>query len=276
MKINRVIRFKGRSLNKDIPKECKEVISLKNDASEYMEQEECIVYEESEPEEIFEESGSSAFYQLKQAMEMVIAGRTSNMIGIFGIHADNVIKEMMNDSIFSNMKFLGKIGEIHPPNDIYNYIAAIMFEYLKKGLDARYDLDFERRAICRTISKIYNSPEDDYVVGAPLESLVRTAKREKRDSYILTALNQISRLENYESISRRNSADKFLLIVELQRADYMTLRKLENLQSSDLIIIAYSLFPIEYAIDSTTMQNMRGAGNIIGKFFPTGNYIVAN
>lgn len=276
MKIKRVIRFQTPQNTEDVKAEVKEVSAGINPRA---------LEEDVQPEigtsdvefhsQEVEESGPSAFDQLKLQMEMVLAGRGSNMIGVFGMQADNVIGQMMQDPICHNVNFLGKI-EPPPASDIYNYIAAALLEYLNQKTVGRRDLDFEKREALRTIETIYASNKPA-CIDVPLEVLHRTSMKAKRDSYILTALNQINRIDNYASFSRDRD-DKFLLIVELelQRFDYTTLKKLSNLQSSELIIIVYSLFKLEYMVDNETEKNMGGIYNIIGKFFPAGNYIVAN
>ena len=274
MKIKRVIRFQTPQTTEDIKAEVKEVSTgVRFSASEEDVQLENGISNVDFQSQEMEESGPSAFDQLKREMEMVLAGRGSNMIGIFGMNADNVLKQMMQDPISHNVNFLGKI-EPPPASDIYNYIAAILLDYLNSKTGGRRDLDFERREAFRTIESIYDSHET-YGIETPLDVLHRTSMKAKRDSYILTALNQINRMDNYTSISR-DRENKFLLIVELQRADYTTLKKLSNLQSLELMIIVYSIFPLEYMLDSETMNSMRGVNNIISKFFPAGNYIVAN
>ena len=275
MKIKRVIRFQIPQTTEDIKAEVKEVSAGINPRT---------LEEDVQPEigtsdvefhsQEVEESGPSAFDQLKRAMEMVLAGRGSNnMIGVFGMNADNVIGQLKRDPIFHNVNFLGKI-EPPPASDIYDYIAAILLDYLNRTTVGRHDLDYEKREALRTIETIYASNKPA-CIDVPLEVLHRTSLKAKRDSYILTALNQISRINNYRS-SSIDREDKFLLIVELEGVDYVTLKKLLNLQSSELIIIVYSLLNLEYVVDSETTRAMGGESNIIGKFFPAGNYIMAN
>ena len=274
MKIQRVIRFKKLQNTEDVKAEVKEVSTgIRFSASEEdVQPENGISHADFQSQEM-EESGPSAFDQLKRDMETVLAGRGSNMIGVFGMNADNVIGQLKRDPIFHNVNFLGKI-EPPPASDIYDYIAAILLDYLNRTTVGRHDLDYERREALRTIETIYASNKPA-CIDVPLEVLHRTSLKAKRDSYILTALNQISRINNYRS-SSIDREDKFLLIVELEGVDYVMLKKLLNLQSSELIIIVYSLLNLEYVVDSETTRAMGGESNIIGKFFPAGNYIMAN
>lgn len=272
MKIERVIRFQKPQNIEDVNEAVRKVEStgIGFRTLEDVQSRGGIPDGEFHSQVVMEKSGPSAFDQLKRRMEIVLAGRASNMIGVFGINADNVIGQMMKDPIFQNVNFLGKI-EQSPGSDIYNYIAAILMDYLNQKVGGRRDLEYERREAFRTIETIYDSHETH---GTALDVLHQTAMKAKRDSYILTALNQINRIDNYVSYSREREY-KFLLIVELQKVDYVTLKRLSNLQSSELIIITYSLFKLEYALDSETMGSI-GGNNIIGKFFPAGNFIMAD
>ena len=274
MKIERVIRFQKPQNTEDVNEAVRKVKStgIGFRTLEDVQSRGGIPDGEFHSQVVMKKSGPSAFDQLKRRMEIVLAGRASNMIGVFGINADNVIGQMMKDPIFQNVNFLGKI-EQSPGSDIYNYIAAILLDYLNRTTDGRHDLDYERREALRTIETIYASNKPA-CIDVPLEVLHRTSMKAKRDSYILTALNQINRIDNYVSYSREREY-KFLLIVELQKVDYVTLKRLSNLQSSELIIITYSLFKLEYALDSETMGSI-GGNNIIGKFFPAGNFIMAD
>ncbi len=275
MKIQRVIRFKKIQDTEDVKADLKKgsANTSPSDLEEYTQPENDISDEELQSQGV-KESGPSAFNQLKRAMEMVLSGRHSNnMIGVFGINADTVIEEMEKDSICYNINILGKI-EPSPTDDIYNHIAAILLDYLGEETRGRRDLDFETKEVYSIIESIYDLSYD-YDFAIPLEALHRNAMRAKRDNYILTAINRINRIANYSSFSR-DRENKFLLIVELRKADYKTFSMLSKLQSSELIIIVYSLFELEYVVDSETMRKMGGKYNIIGKFFPVGNYIVAN
>lgn len=275
MRIKRVIRF--QTPQNDLESEVKVSADISPDISPGILEED--VQPENEisdvgfhPQEM-KESTPSAFSLLKRRLEMSFSGRDSNMIGIFGMNADNVIRQIQQEPIYYNVNFLGRI-EPPPTGDIYNYIAAMLLEYLQRKTVRRDDLDYERRKAFATIENIYDSAETDDMYGS-LEMLQRTAMRNKRDKFILTALNQISRIDDYAALSRGGER-KFLLIVELQWVDYKTLKMLSSLQSSELIIIIYSLFKLENIIDSETIRSMGGTCNIIRKFFPIGNYIRAD
>ena len=92
MKIQRVIRFKKLQNTEDVKAEVKEVSTgIRFSASEEdVQPENGISHADFQSQEM-EESGPTAFDQLKRDMETVLAGRGSNMIGVFGMNADNVI-----------------------------------------------------------------------------------------------------------------------------------------------------------------------------------------
>lgn len=96
----------------------------------------------------------------------------------------------------------------------------------------------------------------------------------ERDKNILSVINHINRVRNYSSFSS-NRRNKFLMVVELESIDYSVLKKLSKLNSSELIIIVYSIFGIT-TINTQIKEQTQGALNGIDKFFPIENCIFAS
>lgn len=291
-KINRIIRFQGEIIETSNPEKTEEDIIANDDVFEEDIQEDgagfpewenwrrefCMTKEDYTSKEDYIKDFGQAYCteKLIERIEMTISGRNySNMIGVFGIHSDDIVNEACNRFINdNNISYLGKI-EYSCSSDIYNEIAAVLLNFVSEHLRRQYDVDYYVREILVEIEKLYENHHvyDDFL-GSPLAALSHMTQKSERDRNILSVINHINKVRNYSSYSS-SQRNKFLMVVELESIDYAVLKKLSKLNSSELIIIAYSIYGI-VTINTQIQAETQGALNGIDKFFPMENCIFAS
>ena len=288
MKIKRVIRFQDEiseetlkknvskkrdtiEMNKiDVKQNCN--ISEENHLQEYSNDFEEEI-QETENQESFSYNASD---ELIRCVERVISRRRSeNLIGVFGINSDVVVNNMCQKlrNIRENVIFIGKADCSSYVVDIYNEIAAMFLNYISERYRS-HDMDYYVREVMRILESVYEGPRDYYdEYESPLTSLTRISKRYERDRNLLSAIDKIRQIGNYSSYSRGNE-EKFLIAIEMETLDYKALNSLLKLNSSNLVIIVFSL--LEYNLARMSLSNSAGFGSdFMNKFFGTGNYILA-
>lgn len=279
MKIRRVIRFQDDSVEEktkqEIPKKPKKDISSNNEILMEEYHEELEEDEDNEPE-IFERTSFSASSELRRCVERVVAGRSpTNMIGVFGINSDVVMSNVCRNltEIRDNLIFVGKIEHSSQVSDVYNNIAAMFFNYLKTSYNMQYDMDYYVREAMLELEKVYDNPQQDYYeYASPLESLSNMSRRYERDRNLLSAINRIKQIINSSSYSR-NREPKFVIAVEMETIDYKALNYLSKLNSSDIVIIVFSMF--DFDLVRATLRTSFGRGDYMDKFFYPGNVVIA-
>lgn len=282
MKIRRVIRFQCDSVeektkkknleNQENPEKTKKDISSNNDVLV----EENLQEYSDDSEEYIQEIQYSASNELIRCVKRVISGRAStNMIGVFGINSDIIVNNLCCNlqEVNENLIFVGQVDCTSALSDVYNNIAAIFYNYVRNNCTRRYDIEYYVREVMQDLGKIYGDYQEYDGYQTPLVSLNKIKERNERDRNLLSVINRINQIINSSSFSR-NYASKFLLAIEMKELDYKTLKYLSKLNSSDLIIVVFSLY--NYDLARTTLKNSLGMDcDCMDKFFYSGNYVVA-
>lgn len=276
MKIKRVIRFEENLVKEKIKQESptkpKKDISSNNEilVEEYHED------LEQDDQEIQENFSYNASNELRRCVERVISGRAStNMIGVFGMNSDVVINNFCRNlrEMRENIIFVGQVEYCTALSDVYNSIAAIFLNYINNNYVRQYDMDYYMREVMLTLEKVYDNPQSYYEYASPLESLSNINRRYERDRNLLSAINRIKQIINSSSYSRSREP-KFLVTVEMEKLDYRALSSLVKLNSSDIVIIVFSMFDLDLAKMSLS-SSIGGGIDCMDKFFYPGNYVIA-
>lgn len=205
--------------------------------------------------------------ELKRCVWNVLREGRNNIIGVFGNRADNVVKalccnlqEMEEHIIFAGYVDYSNI-------DVYNSIAAVFWDNIQENR-YRKDLEYYRRDIRNTLSRVYDDDQSGFDGGySPIEGLMNISRRNARDKELLAAVHSMRELNNFSLHSSRR-APKFLIAIDvgMKKMDYKFLHSLEKLDSSDLIIIVYTMLNLYESTEMTQLAD---------KFFETGRYVIA-
>lgn len=278
MKINRVIRFQEDSVKEKIKQK------ISNQPEKDINPNEDILVEEhyqgieaDDGETIsYIDSNNDASGELRKCVERVVAGRkTSNMIGVFGMNSDIIVNNLCRNlqEIRGNTIFVGKVEGFMTLSDVYNGIAAIFFNYLKSNYDRQYDMSYYIREAMGKLQEVYNDnyqTHNEYLDSmSALDNMVRITKRDKN---LLAAINQIKQITSSLS-NLRDYETKFLITVEIEKFDHKVLNMLSKLDSSDLIIIVFTMFDFNLAKEA--LRNSIGNVDCMDKFFYPGNLVIA-
>lgn len=278
MKISRVIRFECDSVeektkqenleNKEISKKPKKDISSNNDVSVEK-------YSEDSEEDVQNIKFKSS-NELIRCVKRVVAGRAStNMIGVFGINSDVIVNKLRHNlqEVSNNIIFVGQVDCSSPEVDVYNNIAAIFYNYVSTNLTKQYDIEYLLRDVISELGKIYDNHQEYDEYQTAFETLKRINNRYERDIKLLSVINRIKQIINSSSFLR-NYDSKFLITIEAKELDYKILKYLSKLNSSDLIIVVFSLYDFDLA--KITLRNSLGNNyDYMDKFFYPGNYVIA-
>lgn len=283
MKVKRVIRFQCEAIeenkeqenleNKEIPKSPKKDVNSNNDVLDYKETIKQVEYNQ-ESEEDVQEMQYNASNELIRCVKRVVAGRAStNMIGVFGINSDVVVRNLCRDlsQVNNNLIYIGQADCSMVLSDVYNNIAAMFYDYLINNFNRQYDIEYYKREVIRDLEKVYDDHQEFDGYQTPLVTLKKMNDRNERDRSLLSVINGIKRIVNSSSFSR-NYEPKFLVILEVKELDYKTLKYLSKLNSSDLIIIVFSLY--DYELARNKLKNSVKS-DCMDKFFYSGNYVTA-
>ncbi len=273
MKIRRVIRFQEdyeKEKQKDLEKPKKDISSNNDISVKVHSQKNSEDYQESQAD-----SSYNTLDELIKCVENVVAGRLStNMIGVFGMNSDIVVNNLCHSlqNIRDNINFVGGIEYSDSFSDIYNSIAAIFLDYISSNFDRDYGMDYYIREVLLELEKVYDDFQDDYKYESSFQALSKINRRSERSRNMLSAINRIKQIKNTLSYSRNNDP-KFLVIIEMESFDYKTLNNLAKLNSSDLIIIVYSM--LDFNLARKSLSNSFGENECMYKFFYSGNYVIA-
>lgn len=279
MKIRRVIRFQEDYEKEEIKQEDlkkpKKDISSNNDILVKVHSQENSEDLEEDYQEIPKNLSYEAFYELVRCVENVVSGRSStNMIGVFGMNSDVVVNNLCNNlqEIRNNINLVGRMEYSNSFPDIYNSIAAIFLDYIKSNFNADRGMDYYIREVLMELEKVYDNPQDYYEYESPFEALSKINNRSERSRNMLSVINRIKQIKNSSSYSRNNDP-KFLVIIEMESFDYKALNNLTKLNSSDLIIIVYSM--LDFDLAKKSLSNSFGGSDCMYKFFSSGNCVIA-
>lgn len=282
MKIRRVIRFQCDFVeekkkqenpeNQKILERPKKDISSNNDILV----EENLQEHSEDSEEDIQEIQYNASNELIRCVKRVVSGRAStNMIGVFGINSDVIVNNLCHNlrEVSENLIFAGQADCSSALSDVYNNIAAIFYKYLRNNFTRQYDIEFYLKDVMIGLEKVYDNHQEYDEYQTTLVTLKRINERNERDRNLLSVINRIKQIINSSSFSR-NYDSKFLVILELKELDYKTLKYLSKLNSSDLVIVVFSLY--DYDLARTTLRNSLGRDcDCMEKFFYSGNYVTA-
>lgn len=277
MKFKRIIRFEDdyekEEIKQENSKKSKKDISSNNDIL-LKEDLQGLFEDDQESQENFLYNASD---ELERCIEKVASGRASNnMIGVFGLKSDvvtqNVCLNLNLREMRDNIIFVGQVDYSSSLSDIYNSIAAIFFNYIKSNYANQYDMQYYVREAMMALEKVvYN--DSQYYYDDPLESLNNMSRKFERDKSLLSAINIVKQIIN-SSLFSRNRDPKFLVTIEMENFDYKVLSSLTKLNSSDLILIVFSM--LDFNLASRLLSNSIGGSDYcMDKFFGIGNYVIA-
>lgn len=274
MSFNRVIRFQDDSAQNP-----KKQVNIRTKNSNSSNNETLVVEQENQLEDEYEienteneetvlERINSATARLKSCIEVITSGRNdNNMIGVFGMNSDVAINNVLSlEEMKDNLLFLGKI-EI--TSDVYVDIGESLLAYArnKRGYEVSEVLHYE---IVFIMEGIYASSDDENAmhyagINAPLKIFAKPV----RHKYLLNIIDAVRRRQNYRSYSN----SRIVIALEMQKFEYETLNMLAKLNSSDLVIIVFSMLNFDMA-----RMSLRDSSNVdcMSKFFDSMNCVNAN
>ncbi len=265
IKENRIIRFhKAQENNNQVSDKYVDDEKLVEEESEQINTNEIgegkskkVNTDEEDEEEQNRRKIYKAYEELKDTVKDVILDRrTSNMIGVFGINADNVVNMFCRKSdSLTEKNYLGKIC-YSEAMDIYNFIASLLLEYVQKQLPQRWYYG-NNAELVEQIENVYVNPNEDLSNEySTLRGLSKISKKYQRERNILGIISNLKRIDT--------GINKYFLIVELEDLNYDVLNKLSKLDNSNLVIIVHALYRTD-SIDE----------DILFKFFTYKNCIKA-
>lgn len=186
----------------------------------------------------------------------------SGMIGVFGVNSDIVVRDALNRVRVDYIEMM-RITYDMDYNDIYLVIAAKIYNYLER-LNRRYRVDsFRMGSIQHNLSEILIDPsrhsrdEFDY--------LYALAGSQEKASRVRELFSEIKR------VYFGNTRQKFIISIEIGPGYFRNdiLHKLNNICSSDVVIIVNTLRPQE--MESQYLGGSFGSDSLVymQKYFMT-------
>lgn len=214
------------------------------------------------------EDYDSDSYRLKRLIELELANRNSNMIGVFGHSSDDVLRKALSE-VQTNYQLLGSfysrelIG-----SDIFLFIAAAVNQYAERMFKRCGTPVWQEKILSPKISLLLNK--------STIDDSYRHFRIDESDSRNVVCDNLFGTMKRMFNLPENT---KFILHINFFYCDNFrreVLESLKNINTPNLLIIASSNSSIEMntAVINRDYRELGIRDNLLDRYFSFSNIVI--